>query len=224
MTSLSFSAPNIITKAVLTLFFTLSLTACKSVSQTQIDPLTENTLVSKVAQRYAVEKMKTWEISGKLSVISPQDRSSVFINWQQSRTRSGNRFADSSQIKMTNLLGISLANLHYDGTIATMQTDGQRYIDRTPEGLIKQLTGWELPVSDLRYWIKALATTKDQATYDQHNLVSRIEPTCKRCEAWQITFAKYKRVNGIWLPHYVRLNNPSKETRITFNISQWTPK
>jgi len=160
--------------------------------------------------------MSHWELTGKIAVITPEERTSAYLNWQQA--------SQSIDFKLSNFIGVSLLNLSYDGSVARLEADGEKYEDESTETLIYRTTGWTLPLDNLPQWIKALANEEDQIVLNESGLPERIQPTCATCFGWEITYSQYKQVQGVWLPFSVEVNNPIKQTRIKFKVNQWQRK
>jgi outer membrane lipoprotein LolB len=160
--------------------------------------------------------MTHWELTGKIAVITPDERKSAYLNWQQ---------ADSNiDFRLSNLIGLSLLNLTFDGEIARLEADGNKYADNSTEALIYRTTGWILPLENLPQWIKGSTKAEDRVTYNEQGLPERIQAFCTTCLGWEIAYSQYKEVQGVWLPFSIEVNNPSKQTRLKFKVSQWQRK
>lgn len=160
--------------------------------------------------------MSHWELSGKIAVITPDERKSAYLNWQQAN--------QSIDFRLTNLIGVSLLNLSYDGKTARLDADGENYEDKSTEALIYRTTGWILPLDNLPQWIKGSTNEQDTILLNESGLPERIEPVCATCFGWEITYSQYKQIQGVWLPFSVEVNNPIKQTRLKFKVNQWQRK
>ncbi|MFT4732790.1 MAG: outer membrane lipoprotein LolB [Gammaproteobacteria bacterium] len=160
--------------------------------------------------------MSHWELTGKIAIITPNERKSAYLNWQQA-----NQVVD---FRLTNLIGVSLLNLTYDGETAQLETDGKEYQDQSTEALVYRTTGWILPLDNLPQWIKGSVNAQDQVMLNDQGLPYIIQPICATCTGWEITYSQYEYVHGIWLPFLVEVNNPIKQTRLKFKVSQWQRK
>jgi len=160
--------------------------------------------------------MRHWELTGKIAVITPDERKSAYLNWQQAN--------QSIDFRLSNLIGVSLLNLSYDGKIARLEADGEEYRDGSTEALVYRTTGWVLPLDNLPQWIKGSSNEQDQVFLGENGLPERIQPICATCFGWEITYSQYKQVQGVWLPFSVEVNNPIKQTRLKFKVSQWQRK
>jgi len=157
--------------------------------------------------------MSHWELTGKIAVITPSERKSAYLNWQQS-----NKNID---FRLTNLIGVSLLNLIYDGETARLEADGEKYEDESTEALVYRTTGWILPLDNLPQWIKGAANARDLVFMNDNSLPEIIQPICATCTGWEITYSQYEYVQGVWLPFLVEVNNSLKQTRLKFKVNQW---
>lgn len=160
--------------------------------------------------------MTHWELSGKIAVFTSTERKSAYLNWHQSN--------QEIDFRLSNLIGVSLLNLSFDGELAKLEADGEEYEDVSTEALIYRTTGWLLPLDNLHHWIKGLSNDDDQIQLNDFGLPSRIEPICDTCIGWIITYSQYKEVQGVWLPFNIDVINPTKQTRLKFKVSQWQRK
>lgn len=172
-------------------------------------------------------KLTSWKLRGKIAVIAPNERKSANLNWQQ--------IDDRTNLTLSNVLGITLAELNYNGTIASLEADSKTYKDTSPSRLIHRITGWQVPVEPLVYWIKGAssatgrnASVNNNATilrYD-NGLIKQITPNCNRCERWQINYKKYDTAyidnQEYQLPSSITLKNLDTNISIKLRIDKWS--
>ncbi len=200
------------------LFTVIILSAC--VSKQRLENQAVITLNNNLAQ------LTDWQIKGKIAWITPLERKSAYINWQQNHA--------NMQFNLSNVLGINLASLHYDGEIATLEADGQTYTDLSPSRLIFHTTGWHVPLEPLSSWVKGALTKQGRnATSNQqqviryeNGLIQQIKATCTNCDQWTIDYNSYVNVNiqGIdyQLPQQINMHNPVNQAQIKIKINQWS--
>jgi outer membrane lipoprotein LolB len=157
-----------------------------------------------------------WELTGKIAIMTPNERKSAYVNWQQA-----NQVVD---FRLTNLIGVSALNLTYDGETARLEADGKAYQDQSPESLVFRTTGYILPLDNLPQWIKGSVNAQDQVILNEQGLPYIIKPICATCTGWEITYSQYRYVQGAWLPFLVDVNNTLKQTRLKFKVNQWQRK
>jgi outer membrane lipoprotein LolB len=72
-------------------------------------------------------------------------------------------------------------------------------------------------VSDIRYWVKGQPSPGAKAVteFDDTGLLSKMTQ-----HGWEITYKRYSRQNGYWLPGLVKVSG--HDFRFTFSIREWT--
>lgn len=158
-------------------------------------------------------QLQQWKIKGRIAWISLDERKSAYMNWQQD--------IDSMQFDLSNVLGINLASLTYDGQKATLQADGKTFENASPSALIYQVSGWEVPLEQLSNWVKGAASQHgrvvgnaqasfmkqddtqivQQITRYENGLIEKIQTVCPprpvqffRCDEWTISYNRYANV------------------------------
>jgi outer membrane lipoprotein LolB len=104
---------------------------------------------------------------------------------------------------------------------ASLSTDDETYQDADPSHLIWRVTGWQIPVEKLRFWIKGQYQKNDQVLISEQGWVSQLNPICHNCHNWVINYDNYKLVNKIWLPHKVVLNNSLNNSQLLIRVNKW---
>jgi outer membrane lipoprotein LolB len=190
----------------LTLAFVIFLTNCASRPQPSV-------IINILSHQLSLEKQKNWLIKGKLGFKSPEKKQSVNFRWQQTPQR--------YQLNMTSIIGTSLLSMKGDEEGASLSTDDETYQDADPSHLIWRVTGWQIPVEKLRFWIKGQYQKNDQVLISEQGWVSQLNPICHNCENWVINYDNYKLVNKIWLPHKVVLNNSLNNSQLLIRVNKW---
>ena len=184
-----------------------------------------------------VAQLTQWKLKGKIAWITDAQRTSAYMNWQQ----------DDANIAftLTNVLGINMASLSYDGKLAKLSADGKEYQGASPSLLIFQTTGWQVPISALSSWVKGMPSPVEQKNkqgdviqnahitrYD-NGLIQQIKPYCAtelkyntQCNAWVIDYTSYTSaiINNIeyQLPTNISMYNRASNATIKIRISEWS--
>ncbi len=112
----------------------------------------------------AVQKLNTFNITGKIGVTTPANGTtsagaqggSAFYAWGQQQER----FA----IELIGALGIGKTNIEYDGQTATLISEKTGILTAdNPETLLQKATGWQAPISQMPYWISGRSAPSDSA-------------------------------------------------------------
>ena len=183
------------------LFFVLLLSGCSTLS----GPERYNDAVWR-GQREALEQLTHWRLSGKLAVLTPGQKGSARLNWQQR--------GDDYDLILTTLIGTTLLELHQrQGQVEVIDDQGIRHRDQDSDALVYRLTGWHIPVSQLPTWIKGLPGQAD-FTLGNDGRITHLHN-----QQWQLSYQDYAR-NRLWLlPTGLTLEGP--DTRIKLVIHEW---
>jgi outer membrane lipoprotein LolB len=189
----------------LVLLAVLILTACASAPpQVNLDSH---------AHQASLAKFTHWQINGRLAFKSPQEKFSANLFWQQSD--------QTYQLKLSSMFGTSLLSMLGDEQSVELEADDKLYQDTDASHLIWRITGWDIPISQFPRWIKGQSRLKDQAIFSQQGWVSQLMPRCAACEGWQIVYADYQLVEGLWLPHQIELTHSGLHNQILIRVNTW---
>lgn len=135
------------------------VTGCQTTQQMGTAQNTGSDMISGSQQQYP-ELLQSFNIRGKIGVTTPETATSAaqtgsaFYVWAQE----DDRFA----IDITGALGIGHTVIEYNGNTATLVSERTGEITAaSPEDLLQQATGWQAPISQLRYWISGRPAPSD---------------------------------------------------------------
>lgn len=167
--------------------------------------------VDATKQQALLSEMDNWQISGKLAVKSAKEKMSANLNWQQNQ--------ETFYLRLNSFIGITLMSMKGNAQFAQLEADNQTYTDTSPSRLLYQVTGRNIPIEQLIYWIKGQKTLGTVGTYSEHGLLTSLfHPQL----GWKVTYDKYKLLQGRWLPHRIQLELPQYQVKI--RISGWKIK
>ncbi|PNK61894.1 lipoprotein insertase outer membrane protein LolB [Psychrobacter sp. FDAARGOS_221] len=135
----------------------LALTGCQTTQHMAAD---NTSPILATDQTAYPELLQQFNIRGKIGVTTPKTETSnaqsgsAFYVWAQE----DNRFA----IDITGALGIGQTTIQYNGATATLVSERTGEITASsPEELLQRATGWQAPISQLRYWISGRPAPSD---------------------------------------------------------------
>lgn len=171
------------------------------------------------AQLRVLAEVDNWRLRGKMAIRNQQEAVSATVIWKTD----GNNF----HFRLTNLLGITLADLTVDERGASLTADGETVTDSDAERLVQSATGLSIPLNDLLIWIKGLPQRNDRYSLNDKGLVSALWPACTACNGWQVKYDNFGQntynQQTLWLPHNIRLTRAQQpDVLIKIRISQWT--
>lgn len=190
-----------------------SLSACSLFSQQPSDQtVADHQQYDWTQLRDRIDNIGAWELIGKIGIRTEEESHTAAINrWVQI----GEIF--SIDISST-FFGIGATNISGTSDFITLTESGEEPMQsEQPNELIEAALGLALPLTHLPYWIKALPIPEQSfgIHYNNAGLPAKIEQL-----GWEIQFSRYQEVNGLPLPHKIKLN--SDHTRIILAIKQWT--
>jgi len=104
------------------------------------------------------------------------------------------------------------------GGVAHLQTaNGRQYAARDADALVLSATGWQLPVTGLRYWIRGIPAPGGKASMalDDHGRLARLQQS-----GWDITYSRYQSAAGRDWPS--RMHLETADISVTLIVDQWT--
>ena len=162
------------------------------------------------AQQNTLSQLQNWQLTAKLGIITPDERGSLSLFWRQN--------SNDYRMNLTNVVGKRVFDLSRSGQdVQLIDSKGEVHQASNARDLVQELTGWDLPVEQLAYWIKGLPGAGDTVTYDEH-----LRPNTISAHGWQLQYLGYTQIDGLWLPS--RLNLTHDDTQLRLAISQWELK
>lgn len=188
----------------LSIFLILTLTSCATVTPTT--PTTPQP--SWTERKLALSRIQNWQIKGKIAVQTAQDAGSANIAWQQ--------YADRYTVSLWGPLGTHNVKLTgQPGSIVLETADGKKYSANSPEQLLREQWGFNVPISYLRYWIRGLpAPGAATLQFDASNRLSHLTQ-----QDWQVVFSGYTHKGKIDLPERMMITSATLRTKII--IYRW---
>jgi outer membrane lipoprotein LolB len=101
----------------------------------------------------------------------------------------------------------------------TLEQDGEQVSASSPEQLILDQLGYELPVSYLEHWIKGIPAPQSRADL-QFNEVNQLTQLVQ--DGWTVSFDDPRQYGKVSLPRRVELTRPRNDIRLRFVGLNWT--
>jgi outer membrane lipoprotein LolB len=169
--------------------------------------------LSKKARQAQLQNIKYWQINGVMSITYRGKNDIVNFAWEQNKA--------NYVIDFYGPLHIGGAKIAGDENAVTLwKSANEKITAETPEELMLSQFGWELPLSEMKYWILALASpdfSVDSANFDSYNHLAALEQ-----QNWQIKYTNFKSVSAIDLPTKIYLSSPTIKTKIVVKSWQLT--
>ncbi len=183
------------------------LAACASPPQ-KLAPA-EKQLVYQQTQAQ-LRTIRSWEMQGRINIYHRGRSDTLTVTWLEEPTAYG--------IKLTGPLGYNAVFLLGDENGVTYK-DSHGIVDTapTPESLMQVYTGYDLPISNLRYWVlgQPVPNQAPEIKLNPQGFVIEMQ----QC-GWHVTYQHYRQYGEYFLPTKVLLKHPD-DFRVTISIHDW---
>ena len=162
-------------------------------------------------QRNQLQALDSWELRGRVNIRYDNESHTPRINWLQQNVEYHIRLWGTFNAGNTHIIG-------RPGYV-TLEQGGDVVTANSPEDLILQKLGYELPVSYLEYWIKGLPAPESEAELwfnELNQLTSLVQA------GWTVSFTDPRQYGSISLPRRVELTRPENDIRLRFIGLNWT--
>lgn len=183
------------------------LTACSTMTPSV--PVESAKKASWDSRQARLRNVQSWQISGKIAVITKKDSGSATVDWSQ--------HAQNYTISLYGPLGSNSVTLKGGPGRVTMTTSNQPAITaNSAEQLLAKQWGWNLPLSNLNYWIRGLPVpgVEAQTTLDSANRLTTLHQ-----QGFIVQYQSYTRSGDLELPQRISIDAPAFKSKIV--IYRW---
>ena len=151
-----------------------------------------------------------WQFEGRLALKAPGSADTPRIAWKQNP----NDYA----IRLWGAFGLGNTWIYGNGSgVRIEQAGNDTAFAPTPEQLVYDTLGYDIPVKNLRYWVKGIPAPDvpvDSIKADSNGLVEEMQQS-----GWSLTFDRYEPVARWNLPG--RIVARRDDIRLTLRVSEW---
>ena len=162
-------------------------------------------------QRALLEKTSDWQLRGRVNVRYQNESYTPRIQWQQQ--------GDSYRIRLWGTFNAGNTVIIGEPKLVTMEHDGDSITANTPEELVLDNLGYELPISYLEFWVRSLPAPGSDAKLEFS--VQKHLSTIKQ-DGWEIAYLDMRQFDGVILPRRVEITGPRNGIRLRFVGLSWT--
>jgi outer membrane lipoprotein LolB len=194
-------------KPTLAIYFTLLLSllnACSSLA-----PPAERSS-DWVRQRTALQELDSWQLRGRVNVRHNDESDTPSIQWTQQNIEYHIRLWGTFNVGTTVVVG-------RPGYV-TLEQGGDVLTASSPEDLILQQLGYELPVSYLEYWIKGIPAPGSRSDLRFNELNQLIALTQG---GWTVSYTDLRQYGNLSLPRRVDVTRNEDDIRLRFFRLNW---
>lgn len=170
------------------------------------------------AEKQQLISLNHWQLEGKLGLRIPGNNGSARLHWSEN--------PPDYELTLSGPLGQGRTTITGNNEYVRLtQADAPEQIATDAESLLREATGWELPVEQLRTWVKGIPAASEPASnerYSENGILEGFEQA-----GWELSFKRHQRVNGYLLPGHIVVRRPlaeaDSEIRLILSIHQWEP-
>lgn len=151
-----------------------------------------------------------WEAEGKIAIQMANDRQSASFKWSQHK--------ENYDIHLFGPFGQGTTWLRRTSrhvTLESAKTGLQKA--SSAEALMHDVLGWQVPVSNLQFWLRGLPAKKPRPTASTRDPAGYLIELQQ--EGWQVAYSRHKDFGGWWLP--TRILAERGDLRLTIVIKHW---
>ncbi|QLF92593.1 lipoprotein localization protein LolB [Pseudomonas sp. ABC1] len=200
-----------LSRALATVLLGLLLTGCAGLGQKEAVEGTGNMQDWQVHKSH-ITPLDGWQINGKIGIRAPRDSGSGTLFWLQRQ--------DYFDIRLSGPLGRGATRLTGRPDAVSLEIAGEgRFEAASPEALLDERLGWQLPVSNLFWWVRGLPApdSRSRLSLDADSRLQRLSQ-----DGWDVQYLSYTEQDGYHLPERIRLQG--KDLQITLVIKDWQPR
>lgn len=160
-------------------------------------------------RRSVLAQLTQWEFTGRVGVRDDNDSQSSRIRWRQK--------GDSFVINLWGTLNAGATEITGSASGVTLSQEGNAPLfAASPEQLIYEQLGYELPVTQLNYWIKGIPApaSPSELSFNEENALIGLKQL-----NWHVEYLAYTNFGTESLPTRMRIEKPP--LRLDFVRLDW---
>ncbi|WP_286240020.1 lipoprotein insertase outer membrane protein LolB [Neptuniibacter halophilus] len=176
-----------------------------SVQHTSVQPA--GAQISWQEHQRQLQQLTRWDLSGKIALRTAEDNHTASLSWIQ--------LDQDYQIDIRGPWGQGGASITGSPRQVSVDIAGEgTFVGSDPESILQQQLGWDLPVSDIYWWVRGLPApgTAYRETL-QNNRLSLLQQN-----GWEIEYLRYNSLTPA-LPKKIRMTRQG--LKITLLVSTW---
>jgi outer membrane lipoprotein LolB len=184
----------------------LAVVGCTTIAPPTTVPIAQPTWQER---QIALNQIHHWQIKGKIAVQTAQDAGSAGVDWTQNK--------QSYTVTLLTPLGTTALQLTGQPHSVTLITsDGKHFTANSPEQLLAQQWGFNLPISNLMYWVRGLPVPNIPFTsqLDAQHCLSQLTQ-----QGFSVQFESYTIVDNVMLPERLTITSPTIKVKMV--IHKW---
>ncbi len=161
-------------------------------------------------RRAHLEKIRSWQIKGRLGIQRADEGFSAAMEWQQNGGVYDIRLFDPLGKRVAWLVG-------NERDVSLLTPDGRDLRSNNPQQLLQDELGWSFPVTSLLYWVRGLPDPASIAWREEYDALGRL--SVLEQAGWTVNFDSFLSDDALALPKLTRLARD--DTRLKLLVSEW---
>lgn len=154
--------------------------------------------------------LQNWQAEGRLAAAQGQKGGNASFVWQQR--------GESYQIKLFGPFGAGAVYITgRPNHVELKEANGNLTSAASPELLMHKVSGWTVPITGLRYWLRGLPTPQDQTAQQLLNQQGQL--SYLQQQGWKIDYENYADNLDIPLPNKLRLHRG--DIKLKMVVTSW---
>lgn len=160
--------------------------------------------------RQSIPEYAIWQFRGRVSLVRGEEGWHAGLNWRE--------HDGEYRLHLSGPFGQGALQIDGNSERVRLQTaDGQIRVAGSADALVTSVTGWQFPVSGIRYWVRGLAVPELAAriSRDADGQLVRLEQS-----GWDITYSRFQTIDG--RPWPTRLRLVADDLSVRMVIDEWS--
>jgi len=160
-------------------------------------------------RKQVLAALDDWEFTGSISVRDQQESHTSRIRWRQQR--------EDYRINLWGTFNVGATEISGGPHLVRISRQGEEVVTDSAEQLIYDELGYELPVSQLNYWLKGIPApgSPAESEFGENNQLTHLQQS-----GWQIEYMAYSNYGTETLP--VRIRMIKAPLRVDLLRLNWT--
>lgn len=160
--------------------------------------------------QYRAENLNNWQLSGRVNITYDSDSHTPRIRWSQ--------IGENFDIRLWGTFNIGNTLLTGNSAEVTITQDGQTKAAETPEKLLLEFLGYEVPVSLMHFWVRGIPspTSQSQLLYSENGQLAQIIQN-----EWVIDYVDFRQYEDLVLPRRIEANHERRKIKLRLIGLRW---
>jgi outer membrane lipoprotein LolB len=156
-----------------------------------------------------IEAYPVWQFKGRVSLMQGEQGWHASLNWHES--------PEHYRLNLAGPMGQAAMQIDGDSEGVRLRTaNGDERVAQDADALVKSATGWQFPVSGIRYWVRGVPAPAAEAQVftDEHGRPARLLQS-----GWDIRYTRFEHVAGRDWP--TRMQLAAGDISVRLVIDEW---